>query len=226
MFMDIMLHLGTFAAIIVFFRKGLSSLVISFFHRPFDFQNPETSTVWKIALASLPTAVIGLFIKLKLSFVYESIDIVLLCLAVTATFLFLSDLIKSKEKGISSLSWKAVLFIGLIQGFAVLPGISRSGSTIVAGLLVGLARKEAGVFSFYIGIPAIIGAAIIELKDISFAVDSSLLLNAGVALFLSFIIALFCIRFLFYMLQFSRFRYFSIYLVVVIILSLLLRNIL
>lgn len=226
MFMDIVLHMGTFLAVIIYFRKDLLALLLSFFRKPFDLDEPGTSYVWKIAVATLPTALMGLLIKWKLSFVYESISWVLVFLSVTAVFLFLSDFIRSKEKRVEDLSWLAVLAVGCAQGFAVFPGISRSGATIVAALLVGLARQDAGRFSFFIGLPAMLGAAILEFKDVSFTVNASLVLNASVALILSFVVALFSIRFLFFILKKARFKMFSIYLVVLVLAALILRNVL
>jgi undecaprenyl-diphosphatase len=216
LFMDIILHIGTFAAVIVFFWKGLSSLVVSFVRKPFDLKNDETSVAWKIVVGSIPTALIGIIIKLKFESVFENLNIVLVFMLVTALFLFLSDTFRNRNKNVPMLSWAEVLLIGTAQGLAVLPGISRSGATITACLLVGMARKEAGVFSFYLGIPALIGAAVIELKDASVTLNNELILHSAVAFVISFLVALAGIRFLFFVLERAKFRYFSLYIVVVV----------
>jgi undecaprenyl-diphosphatase len=226
MFMDIVLHLGTFLAVIIYFRKNLLELLLSFVRKPFDLHEPGTSYVWRIAVASLPTALIGLLIKRKFPFVYESVSWVLVFLFLTAVFLFVSDFIRVKEKRAESLSWLAVLFVGCAQGLAVLPGISRSGATIVAAILVGLARQDAGRFSFFIGLPAMLGAAVLEFKDVSFTVDHALILNATVAFLVSFIVALFSIRFLFFILKKAQFKLFSIYLVILVFAALILSKVL
>lgn len=181
---DVFLHVATLAAVILFFRRQVWELLCALgrwiTRRPLSDKISGSSgltctdeaarkTVTAIILATVVTGVIGVVVEKKLS----ELPIKAVCggFVFTAVILIVSSLIEKKEEkkgSISSkgISWKQSLVIGLAQGVGTLPGISRSGSTIAGGLLSGVNRTDAGEFSFIVSIPAIIGAFILELKDI------------------------------------------------------------
>jgi undecaprenyl-diphosphatase len=112
----------------------------------------------------VPTAVIGLAFKDFFESLFASPAAVVGALAVTGTFLVASSLLPETTLPVGSAPWWRAALVGLAQGLAIVPGISRSGSTIVAGLAVGLRREDAVRFSFLLALPAIFGAALLQLR--------------------------------------------------------------
>lgn len=151
-FFDVLVHLGTLVAILVFFRRQL--IKISF------------KTIWLTFIGTLPAIFIGLFLNKYLKFIFNSLIGVGFAWLVTAAFLFSSRWIKKSVKGLAKLREKNAFIIGCWQALAILPGISRSGSTVIGGLWQGLEKESAFSFSFYLAIPAILGAFILQLPDL------------------------------------------------------------
>ncbi len=173
--LSIVLHAGTLLSILVFYRREILALV---------------TTHWQLipllALGTVPTAIVGIVIKKNFSSLTNDAMLAGFMFVVTGFLLLvLAKLTEAEventqnakktdaENGgkkepidYSEMTWKQALIIGLFQAVAILPGISRSGSTIVAGCLVGLRRQSAATFSFLLAIPAIIGASILEVLDI------------------------------------------------------------
>ena len=182
---DVFLHLATLTATIVFFRKKIWQLLCIFgrwiTRRPDPVKEAITvdesdgltgteslgrKTIAAVIIATVITGVIGVIT----SHLIPELSVHFICVGfiITAVMLVVSAYIEkrhavSREKGIS---WKQALIIGFAQGIGTLPGISRSGSTIAGGLVCGVDRTDAGEFSFIVSIPAILGAFILELKDI------------------------------------------------------------
>lgn len=153
---DIFLHLGSLAVILIFFRREIRDIL--------KFQGPRRHWFWYIALASVVTAVIGFWFYDKMDDL-RTPDIAALGLFVTSAFLLASRFFKEKNKPIA---WQVALLLGLIQGLAVLPGLSRSGSVISLALIFGLNRRDAFDFAFILAIPAIFGAFLLSLQDFEF----------------------------------------------------------
>ncbi len=171
---DLLLHCATMLAVLIYFAKDIKQLLSQWFFG--FFRAPaRTETGWKygwfILAATLITACIGLPMKEVVELAMTSPLAVGAGLLATAVTLSIVPLLHHKERGIFL---GAALFIGLCQGIAVFPGISRSGATIAAGLFMGLAAEEAFRFSFLLSIPAITGASLLEMlkiwKNASFAV--------------------------------------------------------
>ena len=172
---DVGVHIGTLVAVIIFFRKELHCIIASVF-RFFDgilkkkvsFKDAPQDTDIKLALliiaGTIPTGILGLFLYKIVGRIFSSVVLVGLMLIVTGLLLIITVLIKKNDKGIERFSIKDALIIGLIQGISIIPGISRSGSTIAFGLFLGLERETSARFSFLLSIPAIIGAAILNSK--------------------------------------------------------------
>jgi len=176
---DIMVHVGTLAAIVVVFlqevaamlRHGLPELwrhVASRQIRPGGPPSPERMVMWVI-LASIPTAVIGLTGRETFEGWFGSPRVVGTMLMVTGTVLFLTRYASGRQHQASGMQGWQALSIGIVQGIAVIPGISRSGSTISAALLLGVERQLAATFSFMISLPATLGAVVLSLADLATA---------------------------------------------------------
>lgn len=163
---SLLLHLATLAAVCLVFRERIASLFAVLFRIIIGKSTPADASDKKIIFAlfigTIMTGLIGLLLK---DFV-ESIDVrvIAACLIVTGIVLILAEKASKKEYS-SDISLKQGGVIGLLQGVAVMPGISRSGITISGALLLGLSREEAGEFSFLLSIPAILAAFMLELKS-------------------------------------------------------------
>lgn len=164
------------AAVVMFFWKDISKIILSLFYSCKSFSKKEASftDIYKnaeikfalmIVAGSIPTAIIGLLIKKAEDQIFSSVFITGSMLIITGLLLWSTRWIKNK--GTSDLSIKKALLIGIVQGLAVMPGISRSGSTIAVGIFLGLNREVAARYSFLLSIPAILGAEILMLKDLA-----------------------------------------------------------
>ncbi|RKZ23107.1 UDP-diphosphatase [bacterium] len=146
--LEVMLHLATLLAILVFFWKRIPSYL-------------KGKKIMLIILGSVPAGIVGVFFKDKIEALFTH-QLLPLTFFTTAVFLLLSD----RRRGEREIGIKEALFIGIAQAFAILPGISRSGFTIGTALLLGVNRDEAFEFSFFLSIPAVLGAGILEAKEI------------------------------------------------------------
>ncbi|MDD2390135.1 MAG: undecaprenyl-diphosphatase UppP [Desulfobacterales bacterium] len=174
LFFDISVHVGTLIAVMAFFRDDILSILKAVSrlltgragqssHHP---DSPHIRLVMLILIGSIPTAILGLLFHRIADQIFSSVLIVGIMLMITGALLWSSRWIGKETKTIRTFSIKDALTIGLVQGIAILPGISRSGSTIVAGLFRGLDRELAARYSFLLSIPAIAGAELLSLKDI------------------------------------------------------------
>jgi len=159
----ILLHLGTLLATILLFRRDIASLLgeaLAALREPKRFVSTEGGrTLVGILLATLVTGTLGLFLRNTAEAFSEDLRLVGYGFLVSAAFLIASGVARGTE---SQVSWWQALGIGLAQGVAVLPGISRSGVTIAVAMLLGIQGNAAFRFSFLISLPAIIGAALFE----------------------------------------------------------------
>ncbi len=193
LFFDISVHVGTLAAVIIFFRQDLRAILmttarmsLAFFRKEISYNdlwnNPDTRLAILIVIGSVPTAIIGLLFKDIAEELFSSVFIVGCTLIVTGTFLWLTRSISRGDDRIRDFSAAQALIIGIVQGIAITPGISRSGSTIAAGLFLGLNREIAARYSFLLSIPAITGAAILGLRDAGIhSIDTSILIGTVTA---------------------------------------------
>ena len=167
---DTVLHLATLMAVCVFFRRDILLIFselrqwLARGHRPADLMNftHGSLAVWVI-IGTLPTAAVGLGFRRSLEAMFGSTSAVGLMLLVTGCIVGLTRFIPERYNTRSSLGPWVALSVGLAQGMAVMPGISRSGITIVCALLFGVRRDLAGKFSFLLSIPAILGAVVLQL---------------------------------------------------------------
>lgn len=156
---EIILHIGTLVSVLVFFRKSLWKLVQSLYTK--DMQAERMQIFW-LAIATLPAVVAALLFKSFFDSVPGNPFMVSSFLIVTGLLLWIPKWVKSGE---GSVGFKGALFMGIGQALAILPGISRSGSTIAAGLLSRVQAEKAAEFSFLMSIPAIAGGFVLTMKD-------------------------------------------------------------
>ncbi len=161
---DLLLHLATVLATVVYFAKDIIVLLCEFFvsfRMPVGQKREGWYFGWAVILGSIPTAVIGLLLKPVVERCAQSMIFVGAALLVTAVMLWTLSFLKPGTKKICV---SIGLIVGFAQGLAVFPGISRSGMTLMAGILCGLSAAEAFRFSFLLSLPAICGAALLELR--------------------------------------------------------------
>ncbi len=155
-FINVMLHFGTLIAVVVAFRMEIAEL----------FQKPFTKLFMLVA-ATVPAALVGLLFEDKIDALFSGERGALylsVCFGVTAVLLLVCEYVVNRRKKNVPFGWRNAVVMGAMQAVAVLPGISRSGSTIVAGTLAGAKTEEASKFSFLMSIPIILGSVIIGLK--------------------------------------------------------------
>lgn len=154
LFFDIMLHVGSLLAIVLYYRRAW-----------FDLLRERRREIPLLALASLPAVAAALLFKKQVEGLYSNLPLASGLLLATAAWLFLAERLGREKHGIEQApAWK-ILLIGIAQAFALLPGISRSGSTIGMGYLGGLRRADAVRFSFFLGAIAILGALVFKGRD-------------------------------------------------------------
>jgi undecaprenyl-diphosphatase len=154
---NLVLHIGTLVVVVFFFRKDVRNILVSLGH--LDFKSETGMLIPRIVVATIPTAFIGLIYDLFLQDSAETIPIIGVTFLIGATIVYSTKYAKENVEGIS---YKTVLLMGVVQGFAVFPGLSRSGVTISMALLLGLKRDKAFKFSFLLSIPAILGDLSVE----------------------------------------------------------------
>jgi len=163
------IQLGTLAAAFVYFAADISRLTRAALeglrHRDLR-RTPDTLLAWSIVPASVPIVVLGLGFKDFIEIEARGLSIIAIALIVLALLLLLSERLGPRDRELSQLTFWRIQIIGLCQALALIPGCSRSGSTIMGGLFVGLRRDEAARFSFLLGLPAIGGAGLFKLFEL------------------------------------------------------------
>lgn len=157
---DVMVHMGTLVAVFAAFWEDILAIL----------KKPFSKLTYLIVVGCIPAALMGYFLQPLFEKAFTSLLVVGLGLLITGTILMVSERIAERSlnmKEIRETGYGDVLFIGLLQGIAIVPGISRSGSTIAGGLLAGLERTWAARYSFLVSIPVILGAGLVKLKDVS-----------------------------------------------------------
>jgi len=172
---DVFLHLSSLFVIFIFFRRDITRVAGAFFS--FDRKNPDFKTALYILCATAVTVAAGLLLKPHIE-QFSTIKFIPFAFLLTSLLLFASI-----RKGSGEMNVKKALFIGFMQGVALLPGVSRSGATISAGKIAGVKSEEAFRFSFLMAIPAIAGAVVYEMKDFT-ALPVSFLLTGFITSFL------------------------------------------
>jgi len=177
-FFDTLIHFATLIAVVFYLRKELLALLKSIKEKE------SQKIIGLIVLGTIPVVIVGFLIKDEISHIFNSFNLLGFSFLITSLILFSTMFFKNCVKDIKNLNWLDSLFIGVFQALAILPGISRSGSTISATLFRGAKREDAFRFSFLLAIPAITGAMVLQIIQI----DQSFINNgffANLAGFLS-----------------------------------------
>ena len=187
------LHFGTVVAVVLLFRKEIKELVISFFESIYQlsqgekisniFKNNSSSKfAWFLVISTIPAAVIGYTFSTYFEMLFSKPIIASVMLTITGALLWLSNKnYLEGNKNISEITYKDAILIGVAQAFAIFPGISRSGLTVIAGLSRNLDREFAARYSFILSIPIILGASMFEARELSsLKIDFTILILSGV----------------------------------------------
>lgn len=235
MLFDVMLHLGTLIAVFVVYRKDIWNMIkealmmcVDIFSNLRTFflnrihktslkyrkivHNSYRKFVVLILVSTIPTGILGVLGQDLITGASETLLIPGICLLITGVLLLIADLAKEGRKKPKEVSYKNGIVIGVAQGFATMPGLSRSGTTVAACLLCGLERKFAVKYSFILSIPAILGAAVLEIKDviaepIEMGQIGIYLIGAAFAAAVGYI----CIKTMLVIVRNKKFKYFSYY---------------
>lgn len=224
---DVMLHLATLLAVVLVFRKKIATLLIALWRFITKKNTAEDQYALSMIVAIIVATVVTGTMGIVLSKIIPDMPIqVVFCgFIVTALLLIFSSYISKKnDKDIektNKISIKQGLFVGFAQGIGVLPGISRSGSTIAASLFAGINRDTAGDFSFILSIPAILGAFILEAKDLGDLTSTVAPLPLILGCLSAFLSGWLSLKLLLKLIKKGNLQYFAFYLIPLAILGLI-----
>lgn len=153
--LEILLHAGTLGSILVVFWRRILRLL-----------GRDQRVIPLLVVGTIPAGIVGVTIKLMFPHLLRSPLLAGTMLLVTGAMLVLLGRLRPREQAYPQLSWLGAFLVGCFQAFAILPGISRSGSTILGGRLMGLKDDDSVTFSFLLAIPAILGATVLTLRDL------------------------------------------------------------
>ena len=206
---EILVHFGTLLSVVIYFWRPLRELFLSILPPFREERAAERRKIVYLAIASVPAGIVG-FSPLKDVFegAYERPAMVGLLLVLTGAILFLPRLLR--RRGQKEIGYGSALVMGIGQAFAILPGISRSGSTIVSGMLAGAKSSAAAEFSFLMAIPAIAAATLLETRKLG-AVKTDLLGAYGVGAAVAFVSGLAAIYTVLAAIRRGKFEYFGVY---------------
>lgn len=191
---DLAVHIGTLAAVLLYFRKDVGALArdgsLSLMQRR---HVGQSRLALALVIGTIPTGLAGLLLLDLIETSLRSVEIIIATTVVFGLLLGLADITGKQQRSIESITWKDALVVGLAQALALVPGTSRSGSTITAGLFLGLTRQAASRFSFLLAIPITALAASIKLLELAATevdVAWSAFLLGGVAAFITALLAI------------------------------------
>ena len=178
------IQLGTLVAVLLYFRKDIILIIKDFItdnmfsRKKYSLQSSNSKLGWLIILGSIPVAVIGLLFKdfIEGSFTKE-LDVIAISLIALAIILALAEKIANFKKDVKDITILDSIIIGFAQALALIPGSSRSGTTITGGLFMGLNREAAARFSFLLSIPAVFASGLLEFYESLKFLNSSMALN-------------------------------------------------
>ena len=156
--LEVFLHFGTLVAVVIVYWQDIVEII--------TFKVDYRRFTYYILLGSVPAGVIGILYQDQIEAAFSSIKVVGFMLIITGILLWLSDRVQNQEREMEEMTAIDSIVVGTAQAFAILPGVSRSGSTIVAGLFKGLERKLAAKYSFLLSIPVIGGATLLQVFDL------------------------------------------------------------
>ncbi|GHV19385.1 undecaprenyl-diphosphatase [Clostridia bacterium] len=201
---DILLHIGTLISVLFIFWKDICGMVVAFFKMLWDLitrgrlniqKSEYRKLVIMLIIASIPL-VIGAILENYIEGIFSSVLFVGCALILTGVILIWTDKFKNTTKTLQTATFKDALIVGVAQLIAIVPGLSRSGSTIFGGVIAGLSREFAVKFSFLLSMVAILGAAAISIKDFSGGVIAASLAPAIAGTIVAAIVGIIAIKWL------------------------------
>lgn len=210
---EVVVHFGTLCSIVIYYRNDLMRLFkagLAFLGSPStQKENPDVKTIGFILISMIPAFIVGITLKDYIEAIFSSLLLVSGMFLITGVILFLT---KFSKKPAGKVTLGKSFLIGLAQAFAMIPGISRSGSTISASLFMGISREEAANFSFLMVIPVIAGAMILEMGEVVEAgISQSQIISLLVGFITAFISGYYALRYLIIILKKEGFHYFAYY---------------
>jgi len=173
---DVALHWGTLLAVLTYFRSDIVNLIKGFWHSLWPSTRNFSDNIWQrmawlLVIASIPGALIGKLLEEKAETVFRSPLLIAVTMSVFGLILLLVDRYSRKQKDLGDIKKSHALLVGLSQAFAIIPGVSRSGSTMTAGLALGFKREDAAKFSFLMSVPIIFGAGLLKAGEFASSVS-------------------------------------------------------
>jgi undecaprenyl-diphosphatase len=162
-------QLGTVAAVLIYFRQDLWNIARAWLRSlrdPAERGTLEAKLGWYLIIGTIPVAILGLLFKSKIETDARQLVLIGIVMIVLGIVLEIAERVGRKQREIDSLTYRDASLIGLAQAAALVPGVSRSGSTISAGLFLGLERGAAARYSFLLSVPAVVLSGLFELKDV------------------------------------------------------------
>lgn len=221
LFFAVLLHIGTLVSIFIVYHEDIYALIKELgllFKDIFSGkglrieERPIRKLGIMIIVSSIPTAIMGLLFSNFIDKIFGSLMVISICWIITGFILLFSEKLKNNNKEIEGMKYRNAIFVGICQGLAIMPGISRSGSTIVGSLVTGLKREFAVEFAFLISIPAILGSALLEFpKAIKAGIDPSTIGPMIVGFLVAAISGYFAITTMIRIVSKHKMRYFSYY---------------
>lgn len=208
---EITVHVATALATIVVFRKQILDLLQGLFKFKY---NEQTDFIAKLVVSMIPVAIVGFFFKDKVEELFSSLLVVGCALMVTALLLFLSDRVKARKEG-KEITFGQALVMGLGQAVAVIPGLSRSGTTISAGLLSGASRNKVAEFSFLMVLVPILGEAFLDLVGGDLAASSISIAPLLLGFLAAFFSGLFACKAMIALVKKAGLKWFALYCAIV-----------
>ena len=191
---DVAVHVGSLLAVMIYFRQDIWRLSLAWFSQGFSKnQSTDSKLAWWVIIGTIPAGLFGFLMKDWIELNARTALVIAITTIVFGLLLWYADVKAKQHKTTKDLSLKDTVIIGLAQAMAVIPGTSRSGATMTAGLLLGLSRESAARFSFLLSIPIILAAGLFATLDLigdESAVDWSELFYGAA---FSFVAAYFCI---------------------------------
>src|SRR3954454_23841831 len=160
-------QIGTEAAVLLYFRHDIARIVVAWLRsfrlrRSGDRPDPDARMGWLIIIGSIPIVVLGLLLQDRIETTFRDLRIVAIALVVFSLILYWADVVGRKKLELDDLTARDGVIYGLAQALALIPGVSRSGGTITAGLFLGYTRAAAARYSFLLAIPAVLGCRLYE----------------------------------------------------------------
>ena len=204
--LEVLLHFGTLFSVLWVFGKDFAAL------QNFRADRQQRYLIFMLFIGLAVTGVIGIFFSTFIGLLFKSTLLVGFMLLVTGGILTLLTIIPTGKKNVTDMKVKDAFWIGLLQGLAIIPGISRSGSTIMAALWRGLERETAVKYSFMLAAPVIFGATLLELREmIIFGIERAMIFNYFIGGLVAFLAGVAAIKVFIRLLSRQKFHYFAYY---------------